>query len=91
MDAMNIPPRRFHSGPNEPSLKEILADPIVRTLMARDGVGIGDIRYLTELVRGTMGRAADGTQAPKPFSITAARRLENACGSATGSPSTIRA
>lgn len=35
----------------EPGLREILADPIVRTLMARDGVGIGDIRYLTAMLR----------------------------------------
>lgn len=35
----------------EPELREILADPIVRTLMARDGVGIGDIRYLAALLR----------------------------------------
>jgi hypothetical protein len=34
----------------EPGLGEILADPIVRTLMARDGVGVGDIRYLVDLI-----------------------------------------
>ena len=35
----------------EPDLRQILADPIVRTLMARDGVGVGDIRYLAALLR----------------------------------------
>lgn len=60
----------------EPSLREILADPIVRTLMARDGVGIGDIRYLTALIndrcaRGDARPADAGAAAPS--SATAAR------------------
>ncbi|MFQ5763848.1 MAG: hypothetical protein ACE5GT_02875 [Rhodospirillales bacterium] len=85
------PPRRLYSGAAEPSLDEVLADPIVRTLMARDGVGRGDIRYLVELVRGRAPGPADHAPAAKPFSMTAAKRLEKACGSTTGSPSTIRA
>lgn len=44
------PPKSFSGIAAEPSLREILADPIVRTLMARDGVGVGDIRYLAALL-----------------------------------------
>lgn len=44
------PPARYSGIAAEPRLSEILADPIVRTLMARDGVGIGDIRYLAALL-----------------------------------------
>jgi len=44
------PPIRPGFAGIEPDLREILADPIVRTLMARDGVGIGDIRHLVGLV-----------------------------------------
>jgi hypothetical protein len=32
-------------------LNEILADSVVRTLMERDGIGIGDIRYLVDLIK----------------------------------------
>lgn len=45
------PPCRPAFAGLEPDLREILADPIVRTLMARDGVGVGDIRYLAALMR----------------------------------------
>jgi len=60
----------------EPELREILADPIVRTLMARDGVGIGDIRYLVDLV---------GRRCSRPPPIAAAGRPGDG-GSAVGAP-----
>ncbi len=66
----------------EPELREILADPIVRTLMARDGVGIGDIRYLVDLV---------GRRRLRPLSIAAASRPADPCGSSADSPPMMRA
>ena len=44
-------PPRYPYDALEPELRDVLADPIVRTLMARDGIGLGDIRYLTALMR----------------------------------------
>jgi len=61
------PPWRPAFAGIEPELGEILADPIVRTLMARDGVGIGDIRYLTALIDDRRRR-----RAAEPPSATAA-------------------
>ncbi len=70
MNAMTTTPTRPRQPPVlhgrlavEPGLAEVLADPIVRTLMARDGVGIGDIRYLVSLMRNRCRRAAPS---PRP-------------------------
>ena len=48
METNVIPEKRFDE---EPSIEEMLADPIVRLLMRRDGVLAGDVRTL--LVRAT--------------------------------------
>jgi hypothetical protein len=44
---------------NEPSLREVLDDPIVKSVMARDNVARADLERLIETYRGN--RAADHT------------------------------
>lgn len=45
----------------EPSLNELIADPMVRALMARDAVAEADLRQLIERVR---NRLDCGTKSP---------------------------
>lgn len=50
-------------GRQEPAFREGLQDPIVKTLMARDGISLGDIRYLMDLVQGLQDRSTVPEQA----------------------------
>lgn len=56
---------------NEPSLREILDDPIVKSIMARDNVTRADLERLIETYRGN--RAADRMNAGRPASGLAGR------------------
>ena len=44
----------FVDGNHEPSLAEVMADPIVHRLMARDGVGLDSLNSLIDQVRGRL-------------------------------------
>ena len=50
--------RPWSTGGCEPRLEDVLADPIVRQLMRRDGVEPAELRALTARVRARKGDAA---------------------------------
>jgi hypothetical protein len=56
---------------NEPPLREVLDDPIVKSVMARDNVARADLERLIETYRGN--RAADRMAADRPASGLAGR------------------
>lgn len=57
-------PPRYPFEAFEPALRDVLDDPVVRALMARDGVGLGDIRYLVDLVNRRPSAAAPQADEP---------------------------
>lgn len=63
---------RYADSGNEPSLREVLDDPIVRLLMARDNVARGDLERMIEAYR---GRRAVFSQIDRPASGQAGRGL----------------
>ncbi len=56
---------------NEPSLREVLDDPIVKSVMARDNVARADLERLIETYRGN--RAADRMKTGRTISGLAGR------------------
>jgi hypothetical protein len=56
----------------EPTILEMLNDPIVGLLMERDGVTVGDLRRLLDETR----RRLKGGQSRKPGGLPASPRIE---------------
>jgi hypothetical protein len=54
MIKVNLPPSRNHS-PSEPELSELIGDPVLQAVMARDGIGCADLVGAIDVARARLG------------------------------------
>ncbi|MEK9672536.1 MAG: hypothetical protein VW268_08540 [Rhodospirillaceae bacterium] len=95
-------PASFGRRATEPNLDDVLGDPVVHLVMARDGVTLDEIRDVAHEARSRLlmrsliedPQGSEGCPLAayaKPFAIRSDRRRANSATSSTGSPSNIRA